>query len=609
VAGKFKLLYFRFPVDTALRAKWISAMGMSPDWDPTADQRICSAHFLPEHYDGTTGTQRKLQVTAVPTKFDPVSDKGKRGRPKGSKNRLVKVAAIMDLDSAAGGRRTSGRATKPTLKTIETSKTAYDSEDDANLPMKKRRIKEEVSDDDKRPPVPEVNDDEVDHLLEYVVEPAEDDDQDGAAADDEEDDMSDLKVILGEVKENAGDSEADKESRLRELLNMAREKLKEARTRFGGQRKKIVLLERTLKRKKVVNKQLRSKVLNLQEFIKKNRPRLYEPPIRRYWRDRPRLVRGTQTRQVEFWAVAEGSSNPVFSDDNVADYDEADFRRKQEDDSRKFGAGKKRRKKMASMAAAGLESETENEDSRSPIKKRIKKERKVDKDVVTAIIIPTSYTKELPKPIPKMMPGIKPAPSAVLTASTAAQTTSTTTIQQQEQEESQTTTTTIILPDHHHQVMMTEDEEGGTSTTTTVVIEETPEGTIIQQQPTTTTTQDMKPIDVSAALAQMKPVHVIGGQMQQPRHIQIQSDGQSITGIPVKILQDATTVDGQKISIIKIQQDGSNVHQPQQVYVTTDGVTFASANRGGDSMVVSEVIMTTDNEMPSADELLKSISQ
>jgi hypothetical protein len=43
--------------------------------------------------------------------------------------------------------------------------------------------------------------------------------------------------------------------------------------------------------------------------------------------------------------------------------------------------------------------------------------------------------------------------------------------------------------------------------------------------------------------------------------------------------------------------------------VTTDGVTFASANRGGDSMVVSEVIMTTDNEMPSADELLKSISQ
>ena len=102
----------------------------------------------------------------------------------------------------------------------------------------------------------------------------------------------------------------------------------------------------------------------------------------------------------------------------------------------------------------------------------------------------------------------------------------------EEGEEAQATMTAMILPEQ------VEDEDG--TRTTTVVIEETPEGTIIQQQ--------VAPVEAHA-----KQVQVI--EQQQQRVIQIQAaEGQDLTGIPVKILQDATTADGQKISIIRIAE-------------------------------------------------------
>ena len=588
-------------------------MGKPAGWAPSADQRLCSDHFEAACYEGkSAGKMARLNAGAVPTIFNAASPKRKRGRPKGSKNLRPAVAAGFRVP--AGSRRSSTRVSRPSLKTLETSKLAYDSEDETNLPVKKRRLKEEVrTDDDKPPPVPDVDDSEVNQLLEEVVEPTDDDGPDGdEGADDGEQDEG--KRLVAEAK---GD-QPEKEPNLNELLDLAKEKLREARVRSGAQRKRIIQLERTLKRKKVVNKQLRSKVVNLQDFIKRNRPRLYEPPIRRYWRDRPRMVRGTQTRQSEFFAIMEGGE-PQFSDDNVADYEVADVKAKQDPDSRRV---KKRRKKRVATANAATGSETETDAGAPPTPKK-KRARKTPEEIATATIIPTKYTKELPKPAPKRMPGIKPAPSASAASALSSAMRdhsaigSTIIVKEDpiggggggDDDDEETHTTTLILPDDHEIV---EEEDDETSLTTTVVIEETPEGTIIQQQPTTT----VKHVDVSAALAHMQPVQVIetSGQREQQQQrafpVQIQSGGQSVTGIPVKIVQDATTIDGQKISIIKIQspEDGVAVQHPQQVYVRAAGGQ-PQQQMDPNSVVVSEVILTAaENEMPSAEELLKTMS-
>merc|ERR1719493_280140 len=135
----------------------------------------------------------------------------------------------------------------------------------------------------------------------------------------------------------------------------------------------------------------------------------------------------------------------------------------------------------------------------------------------------------------------------------------------------------MILPEQ------VEDEDG--TRTTTVVIEETPEGTIIQKQ-----------------------VQVI--EQQQQRVIQIQAaEGQDLTGIPVKILQDATTADGQKISIIRIAEpeegdaDGATAimqggavvqdQDGQQVYVS-GGVAFTRQQVDSGSV---EIVMSGENNM------------
>ena len=154
-------------------------------------------------------------------------------------------------------------------------------------------------------------------------------------------------------------------------------------------------------------------------------------------------------------------------------------------------------------------------------------------------------------------------------------------------EEAQATMTAMILPEQ------VEDEDG--TRTTTVVIEETPEGTIIQQQ--------VAPVEAHA-----KQVQVI--EQQQQRVIQIQAaEGQDLTGIPVKILQDATTADGQKISIIRIaepeerdadrataiMQGGAVVQDQdgQQVYVS-GGVAFTRQQVDSGSV---EIVMSGENNM------------
>ena len=134
-------------------------------------------------------------------------------------------------------------------------------------------------------------------MLEDVVEPPPEQDTDAAEPEEEDDDIAGIKKFLdgkdgGLSKEGGGLSDIS----MRELLGMAREKLREARLKSVDQRKRISHLERAFKRKRMVNKQLRSKCDNLQTFIKRNRPRLYEPPVRGYWRGRPRLNRGSQTR-------------------------------------------------------------------------------------------------------------------------------------------------------------------------------------------------------------------------------------------------------------------------------------------------------------------------
>ena len=110
----------------------------------------------------------------------------------------------------------------------------------------------------------------------------------------EDDDLAGIKKFLADDKDVSELSEVS----VKELLGLAMEKLREAKFKSVDQRKRIAHLERAFKRKRVVNKQLRSKCENLQAFIKRNRPRLYEPPVRGYWRGRPRLNRGSQTRKA-----------------------------------------------------------------------------------------------------------------------------------------------------------------------------------------------------------------------------------------------------------------------------------------------------------------------
>ena len=193
----------------------------------------------------------------------------------------------------------------------------------------------------------------------------------------------------------------------------------------------------------------------------------------------------------------------------------------------------------------------------------------------------SSWAKVQTRPAPKIMPGIKPAsalgPGAPLGEAMKAE----------DGEEAQATMTAMILPEQ------VEDEDG--TRTTTVVIEETPEGTIIQQQ--------VAPVEAHA-----KQVQVI--EQQQQRVIQIQAaEGQDLTGIPVKILQDATTADGQKISIIRIAEpeegdaDGATAimqggavvqdQDGQQVYVS-GGVAFTRQQVDSGSV---EIVMSGENNM------------
>ena len=151
-----------------------------------------------------------------------------------------------------------------------------------------------------------------------------------------------------------------------------------------------------------------------------------------------------------------------------------------------------------------------------------------------------------------------------------------------EQEAAPTTTmTAMILPDE------AEDDEG--TRTTTVVIEETPEGTIIQQSAAAAAAAAE-----AMQQAHAKPVHLVEPQQV----IQIQAaDGQDISGIPYNIVQDATTADGQKISIIKIAAASSEddtaaalVHEGQHVFVS-GGVTFTRQHVDSNSV---EIVVTGD---------------
>ena len=136
-------------------------------------------------------------------------------------------------------------------------------------------------------------------MLEDVVEPPPEPETDAAEPEEEDDDIAGIKKFLDDGKDGGlGGGLSD--ISVRELLSLAREKLREARMKSVDQRKRISHLERAFKRKRMVNRQLRSKCDNLQTFIRRNRPRLYEPPVRGYWRGRPRLNRGTQTREVIF---------------------------------------------------------------------------------------------------------------------------------------------------------------------------------------------------------------------------------------------------------------------------------------------------------------------
>lgn len=147
-----------------------------------------------------------------------------------------------------------------------------------------------------------MDDSEVDQLLEDVVEPPPEQDTDAAELEEEDDDVAGIKKFLDDGKDGSGALSKEggglSDISMKEILGMAREKLREARLKSVDQKKRISHLERAFKRKRIVNKQLRSKCDNLQAFIKRNRPRLYEPPVRGYWRGRPRLNRGSQTRNV-----------------------------------------------------------------------------------------------------------------------------------------------------------------------------------------------------------------------------------------------------------------------------------------------------------------------
>ena len=177
------------------------------------------------------------------------------------------------------------------------------------------------------------------------------------------------------------------------------------------------------------------------------------------------------------------------------------------------------------------------------------------------------------------MPGVKPA-STLEQGGPPTATAETTMVVggMKTEEEVAPTMTAMILPDQ------VEDDEG--TRTTTVVIEETPEGTIIQQSATAAVE--------ALQQAHVKPVHLV----EQQQVIQIQAaDGQDISGIPYNILQDATTADGQKISIIKIataspEDAAAVVHEGQPVFVS-GGVTFTRQHVDSNSV---EIVVTGDGE-------------
>ena len=411
---------------------------------------------------------------------------------------------------------------------------------------------------------------DVDKLLEYVGEEVDEDAEYEVVGKEEPLNNESLKV-LSELETMLNDTKLAKVPETLEHLKKCLISETEIQRTMS---KKISSMESSAIKRNQVNRGLKKRVDELQGFIKRNRAKLHIPLSS----SKVRKVRGTQTRNSDVW----NDGNPDFSDDEVAPYIPPII-------TSEFDTLKKEAKSPSMKRTATASIATDPELRRKKIKKR--KVGPVGEDAVEegeeaeAKVIPCSYTKELPKPTPKRMPGIKPPPAVPSATATVA-----------EVSEEQTT---VILPDDVG-VSETGGEETET-TMTTVVIEETPQGTVIQQA------VPSSGIDVGSALAQMKPIQVAGAS----------NTYQTISGIPVKLLQDATTADGQKISIIKIN-DTSGV----AAAAASDGNTiFVQSGPGGEltttsatgqedpnTVVVSEVILTTADEMPTAEEILKSIA-
>ena len=413
---------------------------------------------------------------------------------------------------------------------------------------------------------------DVDKLLEYVGEEVDEDTEDEAIV--QEEPRNESLKALSELETLLKDT---KLAKVPETL----ERLKGCLiSETGVQRimhKKISSMESSAIKRNQVNRGLKKRVDELQGFIKRNRAKLHIPLSS----SKVRKVRGTQTRNSDVW----NDGNPDFSDDEVTPYIPPIITSEFD----KFETSKKEAKSSSMKRTATVSTATDPEMRRKKLKKRrvdpIGDEATEQGEEAEAKVIPCSYTKELPKPTPKRMPGIKPPPAAPSAVAPITEV-----VEEQ---------TRVILPDD---IGASEGDGEETETTmTTVVIEDTPQGTVIQQAVPSSS------IDVGSALAQMKPIQVAGASNMY----------QTISGIPVKLIQDATTADGQKISIIKID-DASGVaaaNGSNTIFVQsgpdgelTQATTSTSGQDDPNTVVVSEVILTTADEMPSAEEILKSIA-
>lgn len=66
----YLLISIRFPKNIQLKSQWVKAVGRD-DWQPSKTSRLCSKHFVAEHFFKSRSGRLKLHPNSLPTVFLP----------------------------------------------------------------------------------------------------------------------------------------------------------------------------------------------------------------------------------------------------------------------------------------------------------------------------------------------------------------------------------------------------------------------------------------------------------------------------------------------------------------------------------------------------------